>query len=220
MHASSWHLARIQPSRGDPDERGDPRGGELALSEAGARAAYGGDGSVPSELWEAYASERPYVARSPSAEAAAAIVRNSEAITKDAEAQGALPIGAAPRQYDLALRAIVAALLADERELPPKQPDEAQTDPVAFAALAAHLDERICVPRDVGAPAAAAIRRVAAEAGDGGRAAGDDAAGAGRAEGESRKVTHTTNEGRVSRGLLPDYSWGCETAARPQGHHC
>ena len=84
----------------------------------------------------------------------------------------------------------LAALLADERELPPKQPDEAQTDPVAFAALAAHLDERICVPRDVGAPAAAAIRRVAAEVGDGGRAAGDDAAGAGRAEGASRKVNN------------------------------
>ena len=26
--------------------------------------------------------------------------------------------------------------------------------------------------------------------------------------------TKTTNEGRVSRGLLPDHSWGCETAAR------
>jgi len=32
--------------------------------------------------------------------------------------------------------------------------------------------------------------------------------------------TKTTNEGRVSRGLLPDHSWGCETAARPKGHHC
>ena len=32
--------------------------------------------------------------------------------------------------------------------------------------------------------------------------------------------TKTTNEGRVSRGLLPDSSWGSETAARPKGHHC
>ena len=28
--------------------------------------------------------------------------------------------------------------------------------------------------------------------------------------------TKTTNEGCVSRGLLPDYSWVCETAARPR----
>ena len=25
---------------------------------------------------------------------------------------------------------------------------------------------------------------------------------------------------RLSLALPPAYSWGCETAARPQGHHC
>ena len=148
-----------QPSRGDPDERGDPRGGELALSEAEACIAYGGDGSVPGELWDQYASSRPHVAPSPAAEAAAAIVRNAGSIVQDAEAQCALPVGTAAEGYDLALRAVVTALLDNEPgEQRAQAKPEAQAESAAFAAVAAYLDERICVPRDVGAPAAAAIR--------------------------------------------------------------
>lgn len=148
----------LQPPRGDPNERGDPRGGELALSEAGACLAYGGDGSVPGELWDQYASSRPHVASSAAAEAATAIVRNARSIVQDAESQCALPIGTASKDYDLALRAVVAALLENEGELRELQQAKVQVDSEAFSAVAAYLDDRICVPRDVGAPAAAAIR--------------------------------------------------------------
>ena len=66
---------------------------------------------------------------------------------------------------------LAAALLAGEGEnpepRPAEAPAEAQADLAAVAALAAYLDERICVPRDVGAPVAAAIRSFARSASEG-----------------------------------------------------
>ena len=40
-----------------------------------------------------------------------------------------------------------------------------------------------------------------------------------------QETDHTKNQNyergmRLSMALPPAYSWGCETAARPQGHHC
>ena len=116
-----------------------------------ACAAYGGDGSVASQIWEQYASSRPHVAPTPAAEAAAAIVRNADAIVDDAQAQCALSIGATAEEYDLALRAVVAELITegaerradagDRRDLGGEATSEAQADPAAFVALAEHLDE-------------------------------------------------------------------------------
>ena len=120
------------------------------LTEAEAVAAYG-DGAVSDELWAEYARERPHVAPSAAAEAAAALERNAAAIVRDAEKQLALPPGTRTREYQAALRAVAAALLDDAAV------DDALRTPFT-AAFLEHLDERICVPRDLGAPPAAAIR--------------------------------------------------------------
>ena len=149
LSTSPWWPAGWPP-RGGPDERGDPRGGALVLTEAEAVAAYG-DGAVSDELWAEYARERPHVAPSAAAEAAAALERNAAAIVRDAEKQLALPPGTRTREYEAALRAVTAALLDDAAV------DEARQTPFT-AAFLDHLDERVCVPRDLGAPPAAAIR--------------------------------------------------------------
>ena len=83
------------------------------LTEAEAVAAYG-DGAVSDELWAEYARERPHVAPSAAAEAAAALERNAAAIVRDAEKQLALPPGTKAREYEAALRAVTAALLDDD----------------------------------------------------------------------------------------------------------
>ena len=70
---------------------------------------------------------------------------------RDAEKQLALPPGTKAREYEAALSAVAAALLDDDAV------DDARRTPHT-AAFLDHLDERICVPRDLGAPPAAAIR--------------------------------------------------------------
>ena len=140
------------PSRGGPDERGDPRGGALALTVDATVSAFGG-GEVDGELWSAYASARPGVGATPAEEAGAAVARNAASILRDAEAQGVSE--AAGEEGDEALRNLVDLLLAG------KSDEEVDAEHQgAVRALAAYLDERLCVPRDMGAPAAAAIRRL------------------------------------------------------------
>ena len=159
LSTSPWWPAGW-PERGDPEERGDPRGGELALNEREACEAFG-NAPVSAELWSEYAASRPHVAPSPAAEAAAALVRNAQAVCRDAEACYALPTGTDTASYDAALRCVVTRLLIESgAELEEASAEELGQDAVV-AALAAHLDHRVCVPRDVGAPAAEAIRRLA-----------------------------------------------------------
>ena len=166
LSTSPWWPAGW-PSRGDPEERGDPRGGELALTEEDACVAFGGDGSVAPDIWNAYASGRAHVSIQPAAEAAAKIVRNSAAIVRDAEKQYALPAGTSADEYDAALRAVAASLLAFERI---KGSEEAETsgscERSSIRAFFAYLSERMCVPRDLGGPEAAAIRRASGEYAD------------------------------------------------------
>lgn len=145
--------------------RGDAASWAKVLDQAGV----GNSGSVPeiapdaateatdaaaaargAEIWSAYASDRPWIAASPGAEAAATIARRREAIAADAEARGVA-------DADEGLRGVVDALL-DGASLDALL-DGASLDDTA-AGVAAYLDERLCVPRDLGAPAAAAIRRL------------------------------------------------------------
>ena len=84
-------------------------------------------------------------------------MRNCKAILADAAKRDALEDEA---ELDGALR-IIATLLLDEDELTDAVPDLAMRDSVS--ALAKFLDSRLCVPRDMGAPAAAALKRLAAE---------------------------------------------------------
>ena len=59
---------------------------------------------------------------------------------------------------DAALRGAVAALLAGAGPGAEAQPPSEEA-----GALLRYLDERLCVPRDLGAPSAAAIRELAAQ---------------------------------------------------------
>lgn len=158
------------PSRGGPGERGDPRGGTLELSERAVAEAFGSV-AVSLAQWREYAKPRPWVAESPAAEAAAAIVRNRHAIVRDAQAYGALASGkeggADEAEYDLALRAVATMLSAapDATDQPLKEEGGGgmrgtEATVAGAAALAAYLDDRLCVPRDMGAPPALAIRQL------------------------------------------------------------
>ena len=60
---------------------------------------------------------------------------------------------------DAALRGAVAALLGGAGAGAEAQPPSEEA-----GALLRYLDERLCVPRDLGAPSAAAIRELAAQA--------------------------------------------------------
>ena len=145
--------------------RGDAASWAKVLSQAG----FGNGGSVPetspddrtaasdaaasargAETWAAYAADRPWVAPSPDEEAAATILRRRDAIRDDAARRGVL---SGDDAIEAGLRGVVAGLI-DEAHVLSLDEDA--------AAMARDLDERLCCPRDLGAPAAAAIRRLAA----------------------------------------------------------
>eukprot|EP00930_Biecheleria_cincta_P087903 TRINITY_DN77142_c0_g1_i1.p1 TRINITY_DN77142_c0_g1~~TRINITY_DN77142_c0_g1_i1.p1 ORF type:complete len:272 (+),score=51.83 TRINITY_DN77142_c0_g1_i1:394-1209(+) len=98
--------------------------------------------------WTNYASTRPYVASSPEKEAAARVVRNHDAIAADAIARGSLT----EAEADSALRGL-AALLAGVGT-------EADAGPGVRAA-AKYIDDRMCVPRDMGVLPSRAVRSLA-----------------------------------------------------------
>ena len=150
------------PDRGGPEERGDPRGGALALGEIEAAECFGSV-AVSDARWQEYASRAAAaVAPSPAAEAAVTIVRNRELVLRDAQACRALPADADAAAYDAALRAVVCMLAADgDTSACTSDADAAGSEATPGAdGLAAYLDERLCVPRDMGAPAALAIRQL------------------------------------------------------------
>jgi len=206
LSSSPWWPAGW-PARGDPAERGDPRGGALALTADAAADAFGGPPprDLPG-LWASYAAaSKEDVAASPSAEAAAALRRNAAPLLADARAYGALPTSPTDATddgppdadgYEAALERLVELLLRARGE--PQQPQQQQQQqqqqhganpPDAqeledcsdrggdaceegdavdddVKALLAYLDERMCVPRDWGAPVAAVIRELHARHGD------------------------------------------------------
>ena len=119
----------------NPDDR-------TASSDAAASAR-------GAETWAAYAADRPWVAPSPDEEAAATILRRRDTIRDDAVRRG---VGDADA-IEAGLRGVVAGLIDEAHVLALDQD---------AAAMARDLDDRLCCPRDLGAPAAAAIRRLAA----------------------------------------------------------
>jgi len=124
------------------------------MDEASAGEAFG-DVGVSGETWAQYASTRAHVAPTAQEEAAATILRNRAAILADASKRGCLPD---EEQLDPALRALAGLLASGGGEAA-----ETLRGIAGVAALAAFLDGRMCVPRDMGAPAAAALKRLAAE---------------------------------------------------------
>lgn len=126
---------------GVPEQNPDDR---TAASDAAASAR-------GAATWTAYATDRPWVAPSPEEEAAATILRRRDAICDDATRRGVL--AGDSEAIEAGLRGVVAGL-SDEAHVLALDEDA--------TAMARDLDERLCCPRDLGAPAAAAIRRLAA----------------------------------------------------------
>jgi len=123
-------------------------------------------GTTESEkrLWREYASSRPYVADTAAKEAAATLVRNRDAVKRDADRRKTIaPIwrNRLPNDddgMDRAMRAL-ASLLAEGVETDCDIHNDFAAVP-GVGALASFLDERMCVPRDMGPMSAAAIKRV------------------------------------------------------------
>jgi len=132
---------------------------EVIADAAAAERAFGSARLGNGAWWEAFAASRPHVAASPAEEAAARLTRNRAAVAADAVRRGVLGEG----QVDGALREVAEALVAHAAEA---EAAEAEAETAAAAAtpsaeavaLLRYLDARMCVPRDMGAPAAAAIR--------------------------------------------------------------
>ncbi|KAJ1461475.1 hypothetical protein M885DRAFT_507495 [Pelagophyceae sp. CCMP2097] len=151
--APSW--ARVLESQGFGNGGAVPE----VLSAESDFDAYLNDEARTSVLWRAYAAERDGLGRSPAREVATRIVRNSDAISKDALKIAAI----SPEDADEGLRCLAALLLDDKNcvEGPPFPATPDSPELANAARCAAYLVDRLCVPRDMGAPPAAALRRLA-----------------------------------------------------------
>lgn len=139
--------------------------GELKASEEECTRAFGGSGddeNILPNLWKDFVASRPYISpKGPSAEAAAVLVRNYGLIAKDAaywinENYGGHSNPSLDNNaiHD-ALKAIALALFTMNDG---ESDGNYLWDMVGVAEVLAYLDHRICVPRDMGAHSAAAIR--------------------------------------------------------------
>lgn len=119
-------------------------------------------------LWDKYRSTRPYLAATPSSEAGRVLLSNREAIVKDTLKRSAtlegtgLPLD--EKGLDNAMRALTTLLIYGDKE-------DGQYEDLAVAAkeavnvngvfaMAKFLDERMCVPRDMGSMSADAFNRL------------------------------------------------------------
>mmetsp|Transcript_26210 Transcript_26210/g.47627 ORF Transcript_26210/g.47627 Transcript_26210/m.47627 type:complete len:427 (+) Transcript_26210:3-1283(+) len=122
-------------------------------------------------LWDEYRETRPYLAETPSAEAGRVLLGNREAIVADTlKRAGALEGKGIPldeKGLDEAMRALATILIYGDEE--DGHYDEIGTaskeanDVNGVFAMAKFLDERMCVPRDMGTMSADAIKRLAVQ---------------------------------------------------------
>ena len=118
-------------------------------------------------LWQAYAAGRPYVASTPQIELAAHFLRNHQLLVTDITAA----TGAAPERADAHLRALAWLLTSPDGDAGPSQdmlsmlvsPSVPSMPQESLRATAEYLEERVCVPRDVCAPAATALSRLTSQ---------------------------------------------------------
>lgn len=112
--------------------------------------------SINCKIWQEYSSSRSYVADSPHEQAAATIVRNREALVRDAVKQLTLPkwsnlkIPNDETTVEHLFAGLAMCLVMDD-----KHPSD------QIKSLAIFVDDRMCVPRDMGAMPAACIKLVA-----------------------------------------------------------
>uniref|UniRef100_A0A7S2YQB5 GST C-terminal domain-containing protein n=1 Tax=Entomoneis paludosa TaxID=265537 RepID=A0A7S2YQB5_9STRA len=136
--------------------------GELLLSEQECCAIFGST-EVGSDVWDDYAKSRPYVSKNPRTEVAVSLIRNREALSKDAsnwmEQEGYVSEFSLD-ELDTCFRAIAWILGLD------KEANSFPADDPFFqrvTCILIYLDKRLCVPRDFGAPSAAALRKLCTE---------------------------------------------------------
>lgn len=154
--ASSWRKVLSMAGFGNA---GAPPQIEANMDEMARQEALMAESTIDQALWTEYAASRPYLAATPQAEAAAIIKRNREAISADVlkRAGGSALEGLLPStesDLDEALRALVCVLLDS---------DEDAKSTLGVGTLVSFLDERMCVPRDMGAMSASAIKKLALE---------------------------------------------------------
>ncbi|CAB9512574.1 glutathione Stransferase [Seminavis robusta] len=117
---------------------------------------------VKQDVWDEYAATRPYVASTPSAEAAKIITQNRQRILQDLQKQqsynreAAVQLPDGSKELDVVLRNLVHVLIQNGDTT-----SSMEGDPEMVGCLAAFLDERMCVPRDMGAMSAACIKDLA-----------------------------------------------------------
>lgn len=114
------------------------------------------------DLWDAYSAKRDYVAESPGAEAARIVTQNREAIVADVVKRATTDrqwmetdLPDSPMAVDETLREMVDVLLNEDGDL------LTNASRRTVGSLASFLDERMCVPRDMGAMPAATIKVLA-----------------------------------------------------------
>ncbi len=114
-------------------------------------------------VWETYAATRPHVAPSPGKEAASVLIRNREMIAKDILKRLGMKsnkhdLPSDEEQLDATMRSLACILCEDRYDK--STLDECKNDD-HVKTLASFLDERMCVPRDMGALSAACYKRLA-----------------------------------------------------------
>lgn len=167
--ASSWRKVLTMAGYGNAGVPPDIEHSIQELQRAEARAAEEESRNHANQklsLWKEYQSTRPHVADTPAAEAAGIMYRNRDAIVQDivqkrssalTKRKTFLPDSLDSESIDRALRQLIQVLLRlDEQE---QVLDEQMISSVGW--LAAFLDERMCVPRDMGAMSAACIKGIA-----------------------------------------------------------
>ena len=112
------------------------------------------------DLWETYASTRPYLASSPSEEAASVLIRNRESICRDV-AKNCKDVSLDDdEKLNEAMRSL-SVVLCGENNFPESTIEACEeVCGTELRSLAAFLDERMCVPRDMGALSATCFKRI------------------------------------------------------------
>lgn len=162
--ASSWRKVLTMAGFGNA---GLPPQVEENMKELCKREKVYAKSTIAVDLWKEYASSRPYLAHTPGSEAAWVMTQNREAIVKDVlKRAGTSPgentgLPTSASDLDDAMRAMVHCLIhSDSGDT--QATSDAKNVP-GVGALALFLDERMCVPRDMGSMPAASVKHLAWE---------------------------------------------------------
>lgn len=165
---SSWRKVLTMAGYGNAGVPPDVVGRMDYLAEEESKPQTNEERSRDQGLWDEYRSTRPFLANTPSAEAGRVLLSNREAIVVDALKRGdtlegtGLPLN--EKGLDEAMRALSAILIYGSEEDGHYEDIEVAAKEAANVngvfQLAKFLDERMCVPRDMGSMSAGAIKRL------------------------------------------------------------